>query len=46
MLAALEKTLFSRSFSIIFQLNADQEYCYSDEQLIEMLQEATAAQRK
>ena len=28
------------------ELNADQEYSYSDEELIQMLQEATAAQRK
>jgi len=28
------------------ELNADQEYSYSDEQLIQMLREATAAQRK
>ena len=27
------------------ELNADQAYAYSDEELIEMLQEATAAQR-
>jgi hypothetical protein len=28
------------------ELNADQEYTYSDEELIEMLKEATAAERK
>ncbi len=28
------------------ELNADQEYSYSDEELIEMLKEATAAQRE
>lgn len=28
------------------ELNADHEYSYSDEELIQMLKEATAAQRK
>ena len=28
------------------ELNADQKYSYSDKELIQMLQEATAAQRK
>jgi NAD(P)-dependent dehydrogenase (short-subunit alcohol dehydrogenase family) len=35
-----------RSLEKMAELNADQEYSYSDEQLIEMLKEATAAQRK
>jgi len=35
-----------RSLEKMAELNADQEYSYSDEELIEMLKEATAAQRK
>jgi NAD(P)-dependent dehydrogenase (short-subunit alcohol dehydrogenase family) len=35
-----------RSLEKMAELNADQEYSYSDEQLIEKLKEATAAQRK
>jgi NAD(P)-dependent dehydrogenase (short-subunit alcohol dehydrogenase family) len=36
----------ARSLEKMAELNADQEYSYSDEELIEMLKEATAAQRK
>ena len=35
-----------RSLEKMAELNADQAYSYSDEELIEMLKEATAAQRK
>jgi len=35
-----------RSLEKMAELNADQEYSYSDEELIEMLKEATAAQRE
>lgn len=34
-----------RIFEEMAELNADQEYTYSDEELIEMLNAATAAQR-
>jgi len=42
----LARRAIYRSLEKMAELNADQQYSYSDEELIEMLKEATAAQRK
>ena len=43
---AAARWTISRSLEKMAELNADQKYSYSDEELIEMLKEATAAQHK